>query len=180
MIATATQPTDPVSLTEANLPLAGRIAGRLHRWYHWVPAEDLKSYAYLGLALAARSYQSDRGVTFVQFAWRKAMYLAIDEMRKDGVLCRRRATPRPTFSSLTPETPEPATLGGQEAVERRDLCRTLLKKLHCGDRRLLMMYYTDQLTYKEIAKVFDISESAVCLRHKALLKKLRKLAKVSA
>ncbi|HDY64830.1 MAG TPA: hypothetical protein ENH84_01185, partial [Phycisphaerae bacterium] len=35
------------------------------------------------------------------------------------------------------------------------------------------MVYAEKLTYREIAKVLDISESAVCLRHKAVIQKLR-------
>lgn len=167
-----------VGLAVENLPLANRIASRLHRWYSWVGLDDLRSYAYLGLALAEQNYESDRGVSFVQFAWRKGMFLAIDEMRKDGVLSRRRAKPGPTFSALTPELPDPAAHNTQNAMERRDLCTSLLRKLRKQDRELLTMYYADQLTFKDIAKVFQISESAVCLRHKALLARLRKLARV--
>ena len=81
-----------------------RIAARLHRWYEWVPVNDLESYAYLGLAMAAKIYQPDRGVPFENFASRKAMYLAIDEMRKDGVLKRRGAAPAPSMGMLNPET----------------------------------------------------------------------------
>ncbi len=165
-----------VGLAVENLPLANRIASRLHRWYSWVALDDLRSYAYLGLALAERNYESDRGVPFAQFAWRKGMFLAIDEMRKDGVLTRRRTTPGPTFTALTPELLDPGACDRQDEMERRDLCSSLLGKLRQQDRHLLTMYYGDQLTFREIAKVFKISESAVCLRHKALLKRLRKLA----
>jgi len=165
-------------LAVENLPLANRIASRLHHWYGWIPLEDLRSYAYLGLALAERNYETDRGVPFVQFAWRKGMFLAIDEMRKAGVLTRRRSTPGPTFTPLTPDVPDPVADDRLDEVERHDLCATLLRKLRQEDRALLSMYYADELTFKEIAKVFSISESAVCLRHKALLKRLRKLARL--
>ena len=165
-----------VGLAVENLPLANRIASRLRRWYSWVALDDLRSYAYLGMALAEKNYESDRGVPFAQFAWRKGMFLAIDEMRKDGVLSRRRATPGPTFTPLTPELPDPDARDRQDEMERRDLCASLLRKLRRQDRQLLTMYYADQLTFREIAKIFQISESAVCLRHKALIKRLRKLA----
>ncbi|MHC4985941.1 MAG: sigma-70 family RNA polymerase sigma factor [Planctomycetota bacterium] len=164
-------------LAPDNLPLSDGIAARLRRLYCWVPIEDLKSYAYLGLALAAKAYEPSRGVPFPQFAWRKGMYLAIDEMRKDGVLSRRRTTPAPTFGTLTPDIPDPYGPKGHAAVDRKDMCTSLLKKLRPQDRQLLMMYYSDELTFKEIAKVFDISESAVCLRHKALIERLRRLGR---
>jgi len=165
-----------VALATENLPLARQIAGRLRRWYGWVGLDDLHSYAYLGVALAARAYEDDRGVPFVNFAAHKGMYLAIDEMRKDGVLKRRRATSGPTFGALTPDLPDPAAERQYNDLEGRDLCSQLLGKLRGPDRKLLLMYYADEMTFREIARVFRISESAVCLRHKALLTKLRKLA----
>ena len=75
-----------------HMPIAERIASRLHHWYGWVDMDDLRSYAYLGLALAAKKYRADRGVPFGIFACRKGTFIAIDEMRKDGVLRRRQAT----------------------------------------------------------------------------------------
>ncbi len=163
-------------LAHENLPLAKRIASKLHRWYGWVDVDDLHSYAYLGLALAARSYEADRGVPFVSFASRKAMFLAIDEMRKDGVLKRRRETPGPTTSSLSVDVQDSASSSGLESLERRELCGALLSMLGEDDRQLLLMYYADSMTFKEVAKVFVISESAACLRHKALIRRLRRVA----
>ena len=40
------------------------------------------------------------------------------------------------------------------------------------------MYYSKHMTFREIAQVFEISESSVCLRHKALIRRLRRLATV--
>ncbi len=164
-----------IDLAAEHVSLASGIASRLHRLYSWVAIEDLHSYAYLGLALAAKAYQDNRGVPFPQFAWRKGMFLAIDEMRKDGVLSRRRATPLPTTTTLLPEVHDPVAPDGHDTVDRRDLCHTMLGQLRSQDRQLLMMYYGDEMTFKEIANVFDISESAVCLRHKALMQQLRRI-----
>jgi len=166
---------DYKSLAAEHTSLAGGIAARLHRLYSWVPMEDLHSYAYLGMALAAKIYDPERGVPFPQFAWRKGMFMAIDEMRKDGVLSRRRPTPLPTFAPLSPDITDPAAAKNEATIDRRDMCKALLSKLRTQDRHLLMMYYSDEMTFKEIAKVFDISESAVCLRHKALMQRLRRL-----
>jgi RNA polymerase sigma factor (sigma-70 family) len=178
MVATKEQDRVASELVGEHITLAQGIASRLHRWYNWVAMEDLTSYAYLGLTLAARTFESDRGIPFANFASRKGMYLAIDEMRKDGVLRRRRTKALPTMTPLTPEIPDPSGDQGYQRLERRDICENLLKRLRQDDRHLLVMYYGQELTFKEIAKVFEISESAVCLRHKALIKKLRKMAAV--
>jgi len=179
-MAAKNKPHDPEALAAEHVSLADGIAARLHRLYSWVAMDDLKSYGFLGLALAAKIYEPSRGVPFPQFAWRKGMFLAIDEMRKDGVLSRRRTTPAPTFGTLTPDIPDPVGRAGHRMVDRNDLCRTLLSKLRGQDRQLLMMYYSDEMTFKEIARVFDISESAICLRHKALMQRLRRLGNTAA
>lgn len=165
------------SLAADHIALARGIASRLHRSYTWIALDDLRGYAYLGLALAAQAYKADRGVPFDCFASRKGMFLAIDEMRKDGVVRRRRAKMPVTIEPMVGDVPDPRGDGGRDAMETRDLCTVLLDKLHADDRRLLMLYYADSLTFRQIARVFGISESAVCLRHKMLLNKLRTLAR---
>jgi RNA polymerase sigma factor (sigma-70 family) len=148
--------------------------------------EDLYSYSLLGLTMSANAYDPTKGVPFANFASQKAMFWAIDEMRKDGILKRRGAKAGPSFVSInepvsgndqiTFEVPDGRAGDAQDKLEARDLCSTLLNQLRSQDRQLLIMYYGQHLTFKEIAHVFDISESSVCLRHKALIKKLRKMA----
>ena len=104
------------------------------------------------------------------------MFGAIDEMRKDGILRRRQAAPRPTVSALNEDMPDPSGENGLEKVEQRDLCKTLLSGLSQKDRQVLMLYYAQHMTFKEIGEVFGISESAVCLRHKSIIGRMRKLS----
>ncbi len=176
----------PVALIDAHLPIARQISARLKRRYSWVNMEDLYSYSLLGLTMAANAYDPTRGVPFANFASQKAMFWAIDEMRKDSILKRRGAKAGPRFVSMNDtspdndqqsfEIPDLHSEDAKDKLEARDLCTTLLGQLRTQDRELLVMYYGQQLTFKEIARVFDISESSVCLRHKALIRKLRKMA----
>ena len=156
--------------------IALQIASRLSHSYGWVDRDDLQGYAQLGLTLAMNRYQADRGVPLEIFAYRKGMFLAIDEMRKDGILRRRSAKAVPSSSALNDDLPDPAGQRGHESVVQRDLLASLLARLAPADRRLLMMYYAQHMTFREIAVVFNISESAVSLRHKALLNRMRRLA----
>lgn len=167
------------SLARDHVELAGKIACRLCRSYSWVGIDDLRSYAYLGLALAERAFRPELGVPFVKFAWRKAMFLAIDEMRKDGVVSRKDAR-RTTCSALPFETADPQSGALLRCVDRTDLYDSLMMGLKDRDHRLVEMYYTDGMTFREIARVFGITESAVCLRHKTLINKLRVLAGLKA
>lgn len=165
-------------LAKKHLPLAGQIAHRLARRYGWVGLDDLHSYAYLGLTLAAKCFDESRGVPFARFACSKAMYLAIDEMRKAGILRRADATPTPESTSQDIELPDPRAENTQQRLEAREFCGQLLSRLSQQERQLMMMVYVDKLAYREIARVFGVSESAICLRHKAVLERLRRQADV--
>jgi RNA polymerase sigma factor (sigma-70 family) len=177
------------AMVDEHLPIARQIASRLKRRYTWVAMDDLYSYALLGLTMSANAYDPTRGVPFPNFASQKGMFWAIDEMRKDGLLRRRSSTNMPRvlpFSeatgnidaeeSWTPEIHDRSAEEDRDHLEARDLCSALLKQLRRQDRQLLVMYYADHMTFREIATVFNISESSVCLRHKALIRRLRRLA----
>ena len=156
--------------------LANQIAGRLLKSYRWIDRDDLEGYAHLGVTMALSRYRADRGVPLAIFAYRKGMFLAIDEMRKDGVLRRRSALPTPATSGLPEEVADPSGFKDHDLVVQRDLLNALLNRLGRTDRQLLMMYYSQYMTFREIAAVFGITESAISLRHKALLARLRRLA----
>ena len=133
--------------------------------------------ASLGLAMAARSYEANRGIPFARFALCKGWFLAVDQMRKDGILHRHREKPAPGTVPLTRATESPRADSESRTIEARDLCATLLGKLKPLDRRLLTLYYADHLTFREISDVLQVSESSVCFRHKALVTKLRTQAR---
>lgn len=166
-------------LAQRHLPLAENIAKRLYRRYRWVEPDDLGSYAYLGVTLAARTFDPKRGIPFERFACTKAMYLAIDEMRKDGVLRRADALRHSQDTSFQEvEMPDPAADRASELLEAREFCQEMFHCLDKPGQQLLAMVYADKLTYREISDVLGVSESAVCLRHKAILEKLRRQASV--
>lgn len=166
-------------LAHSHLPLAENIARRLYRRYRWVDLEDLGSYAYLGVTLAARTFDPKRGVPFERFACTKAMYLAIDEMRKDGVLHRADAVHHSQDTTVQEvEMPDTAADRAAELMEAREFCEEMFHCLDQAGRQLLTMVYAEKLTYREISRVLGVSESAVCLRHKAILEKLRRQTSV--
>jgi RNA polymerase sigma factor (sigma-70 family) len=166
-------------LARDHVGLADQITRRLMRRYGWVGWDELQGYAYLGLTLAARAWDPERGLSFKRFACTKAMFLAVDEMRKDGVL-RRADIVNDTQeqTGIEIDIVDDAARRDRETMEARDLCARLVSKLRPQDRELLQMIYNDHLTYKEIAAVYNITESAVCLRHKAVIEKLRRDAAV--
>ena len=42
---------------------------------------------------------------------------------------------------------------------------------------MLLLRYADGMTFLEISQVYDKCESTICLRHKALIAKLRRMVK---
>ncbi len=190
MRATTQQNSGVTAIVLDNMPIARQIASRLKRRYAWVAMDDLYSYALLGLTMSANAFDANRGVPFPNYASQKGMFWAIDEMRKDGVLRRRSSSSLPRIlpfsdvgwgdseESWTPEVMDGHAEEDRKQMEARDLCTALLRRLGKRDRQLLVMYYSQRLRFREIAKVLGISESSVCLRHKALIQKLRRLARV--
>ncbi|MCE5326672.1 MAG: sigma-70 family RNA polymerase sigma factor [Planctomycetaceae bacterium] len=168
------------------LPLARSIASRLKRCYCWVDSEDLYSYALLGLSLAAAQYESDQGVAFADFAARKAMYLAIDEMRKDRVLSKAGTLPRRVvFSSeLADDDTSPMSMTAVERryddhsrqMDLRDFFSTMRSKLCPWESLLLKLHYEKGLTFREIARRLGVGQPTLSMRHKRLLSKLRRFA----
>ena len=172
-------------LVDEHLHLAERIASRLKRRYVWIAMDELYSYAMVGLLTAAQQFEHARGVPFATFAWTKGMFGAIDEMRRDGLLRRQDAQPRPKMLSLTEtdasgeqsqfDLPDESVAADRRRMEARDTCEALLGRLGQRDRALMLMYYADDLTLREIALAQGVSEATVCLRHKAILVRLREI-----
>jgi RNA polymerase sigma factor (sigma-70 family) len=182
--------TDAVTeLIEQNLDIARSVAFRLKRRFPWVNMEDLHSYSRWGLTRAAGHFSPDSGTPFVYFAPQKAFYLGIDAMREDKVVRRGTQGPATTSharqNSLSSSNPLPDEVVDEHSaddmqrLEAKDYIVSLLGRLNDRDRQLLMLYYSDGMTFKEIAAVFDRSESAVSIRHGTLLAKLRRFAGVS-
>ena len=63
--------------------------------------------------------------------------------------------------------------GPLPANTRRDLIEFCKKKLATKERYILMMYYFEDLTLKEIGQILGLSESRVCQLHAKLIMRLR-------
>ncbi len=163
-----------------------QIAGKLRSRYPWVSGDEISGYALLGFTMASSSFDSGRGVPFSSYAYHKGTYLAIDEMRRDRVVHRVRSGSPPKFYSISASLDGETRLVNQlpdergnedlQQVDHRDTLEFLLRRLNERDRKLLMMYYADELTFREIGEAFGVTESCVNLRHKGILTRLRRAA----
>lgn len=155
-----------------NMKLLRQVAGRLARSYPWIGFDELESYAWIGLIKAARSFDANRSKSFGAYAAVKGVYHAIDEMRRDGLL-RRPGDQRKDPEPLCREIPDPRAGRALAGLAQKDMTEALLAQLEPEDRALLMMYYGKGMNFREIAKVRKITESAVCIRHGQIIRRLR-------
>lgn len=58
-------------------------------------------------------------------------------------------------------------------VHRRDVLRTVTRGLSKPERLIIILYYFEEMTMKEIGKTLDLSESRVSQVHTAIVKRLR-------
>jgi RNA polymerase sigma factor for flagellar operon FliA len=63
--------------------------------------------------------------------------------------------------------------GPVEESARRDFIEYVQKNLTTKERYILMLYYFDELTLKEIGSILGLSESRVCQLHARLMTRLR-------
>lgn len=78
------------------------------------------------------------------------------------------------FLEEVPDTNQDNLLSILESEERIDFITRYLKSLNEKKRVVMMLYYYEDLTFKEIGKVLEVSESRICQIHTQVIKDLRK------
>lgn len=161
--------------------IRGAILDEL-RYLNWMPRLQSARAAKVGSATAALKGELGRAPTVHEVA------------RKAGLKVRE-VTNAPTNShthlSLTSGPPgrndnkamrcidilqaqglcDPAEL--LQEKERRDLLAREVRKLPQAERLLVMLYYFDELTMKQIGDVLKVTESRVCQMHAGILETLQ-------
>lgn len=191
-------------LIEDHEYLINAITRKIRRKFYWVPCHELESYARSGLVLAAIKYnpKKQKNVkTFKSYVLRYGVYIAIDEMRSDGIVIRKgkeektKRTRKTNWSTdihliddiyhrvekddHSQKFFEPSDNYGQECfegVDTEDFCKAVVLKLNAQERRLIKNLLFEHMTMKKIAAIEGISESAISLRYKELRKKMKRIA----
>ncbi len=60
------------------------------------------------------------------------------------------------------------------AIQRKDLIKLITKGLSQNERLILILYYYEEMTMKEIGATLDLSESRVSQMHTQMMKRLKK------
>lgn len=83
------------------------------------------------------------------------------------------STSLPHDEPLTPQYQDPRSPDPKRIAARNILKHTILKGLSRCERLIILLYYYEQMSMKEIGRVLDLSESRVSQLHKLLLNRLR-------
>lgn len=130
-------------LVERHLPLVGYIVSEFRmRVPRHVSVDDLRSSAMTGLAMAARSWDPDRGIPFERFASNRIRGAILDELRSTdwasrSVRSRSRAL-RSATETLTcrlgrkPSEPEVAEHLGMTGTELQKLTHDVFRSVVLG------------------------------------------------
>lgn len=104
----------------------------------------------------------------VQFNANKMYLSSLDEeiVGNDGSQVRK--------LDLVEDTNSPDPLSVIEEKETHRLLSQAIEKLGERDKLILSLYYTDNLTLREIGEVLEVTESRVCQLHSQAIKRLRK------
>lgn len=160
-----------------------------------VDADELFSVAEYAIARHLGKYNPTLGVPFIVWATQRAHWAMQDELRRWDPLSRkdrngtnqRRPIPvvRIPLESQTPEqmdrlTPRvPADRG--EAQDLHGQLSAAIARLTERDRRMVQLYWFEDLTLTEIARREGVTEAAISLRFRqAIYPKLRRYFKQAA
>jgi RNA polymerase sigma factor for flagellar operon FliA len=160
----------------------GRIHGAMLdelRHLDWVPRLTRARANKLEAACTRLQRQNGRPPTDVELAQELGLSLEqLDELYREvsgaGLVNAQRRTLEKEENQLGVDIREDDKIEGPlPASARRDLVEFCKKKLSAKERYILMMYYFEDLTLKEIGQALDLSESRVCQLHAKLISRLR-------
>lgn len=165
--------------TYASLRIRGSILDQIRKM-DWIPRTLRQKQRKLEQALTALEIRLGRPATDEELAkeleisvselenWQNQTKLAnitsLDEYMEQGSEVKMDPTAAPKF-----EQPE-------EVVERKELKAMLEKALETlteNERKVILLYYFEELTLKEISKILEVSESRVSQLHTKALRKLK-------
>ncbi len=157
-----------------------------------IEEKDYFQFGVEGLSEAIDRFDPDYGTKFETYAIQRIRGKIIDELRKLQIKPRSKTSDgdlkyhnvsldQPlandqnfTLNDVIPadfETPEQLTLED----EKKQLLVEAIKKLSERDRLIISLYYFENLNYKEIAEIIDITVSRVSQIHSKVIKELKSI-----
>ncbi len=157
-----------------------------------IEEKDYFQFGVEGLSEAIDRFDPDYGTKFETYAIQRIRGKIIDELRKLQIKPRSKTTEgdlkyhnvsldQPlandqnfTLNDVIPadfQTPEQLTLED----EKKQLLVEAIKRLSERDRLIISLYYFENLNYKEIAEIINITVSRVSQIHSKVIKELKSI-----
>jgi RNA polymerase sigma factor for flagellar operon FliA len=160
----------------------GRVRGAMLdelRHMDWVPRLTRARANKLEEAYSKLEKQNGRAPSDVELA--KELRISVDQLDElfrevsgaSIVTLQRRALDKDPNQLGVDIMEDEKIEGPLPANSRKDLVEFCKKKLSVKERNILVMYYFEDLTLKEIGAILDLSESRVCQLHAKLITRLR-------
>lgn len=173
-------------LIEAHMPIVGSIARRLNRPDH-VELDDLVSEGVFGLVRAIEGFDPLRGMKFTTYSFKHIHGAMQDYLRSSSWFKRSSACKQKRMTSihrqwkqddftvsLDEALADPKSQDDHKTIEKRDEALRLIQ--FAGDaqrRRMLELYYLEDLTMKQAGAALGVSESYVSILHKDTIASLQ-------
>jgi RNA polymerase sigma factor for flagellar operon FliA len=163
-------------------------------------SRDYFQFGIEGLSEAVDRFDPEYGTKFETYAIQRIRGKIIDELRKAQIKPRFSPFDEPGeqyFSNISMDRTNNSEEGGSlhevipaevlnptqisEKNEAKDRLMEAIKNLNERDRLIITLYYFENLNYREIAEVLDISVSRISQIHSRILESLKeKLEEVDA
>ena len=137
-----------------------------------VDADDLYSVGITGLIAAVKKFDPEQGVTFASFAATHIRGAILDELRRMD-WCPHKVHTRfsdtegmqSSLHKLLADDPNPASRDNLEKTELLQLLSQRIQELPDIPKKILAMYYFENLRLAEIARILGLTESRICQIH---------------
>ena len=166
----AAMPTlDESQLIERYLPLVRNVVDRIKvNLPPHVVGDDLYSAGVTGLVAAVRKFDPAQSVTFASYATMRIRGAILDELRQRDWAGREGAAWEGLLDNSTDAT-EPTE---DRAVQLKVLTEKIAAMPDL-QRKILQMYYFENLRLSEIAAACDLTETRICQIHAQSILSLR-------
>ena len=175
-------------------PLVKVVAGRLSMYLGYnVDYEDLVSYGIFGLIDAIDKFDCLKEVKFETYASLRIRGAILDQIRKMDWIPRTIRQRQKKIDAVIKEVEQTMDQGSdvsqdysrhttarfdgpEESVEKEELTKVLgeaLELLTEKEKKVVTLYYYEDLTLKEISNILEVSESRVSQLHTRALQKMK-------